>query len=97
MNPYVLSQEADKDVEEVYAYGKHRFGATQALTYLLGLQQQMEHLARLPDMGKHRPEIKEGLFSMPYNSHIIFYRKLPGYIRIVRVLYGGRDLRKFLG
>ncbi len=93
---YVLSQEADNDIEDIFEYGQYRFGASQAIQYLIGLNDHFKAIAKNPDIGKERKEIKEGLFSFPYVSHIIFYRKMKGYVRIVRVLYGGRDLIKFL-
>lgn len=93
---YVLSQEADNDIEGIFEYGQYQFGASQTIEYLIGLNNHFKAIAKNPDIGKERREIKEGLFSFPYISHIIFYRKMNGYIRIVRVLYGGRDLVKFL-
>ncbi|NYJ26846.1 type II toxin-antitoxin system RelE/ParE family toxin [Allomuricauda sp. ARW1Y1] len=93
---YVLSQEADNDIEAIFAYGETKFGSTQAISYLIGLNEHFEAIAQNPDIGKKRNEIKDGLFSFPYNSHIIFYRKMKNRVRIVRVLYGGRDLKNFL-
>ncbi|MGW9687019.1 type II toxin-antitoxin system RelE/ParE family toxin [Flagellimonas sp. 2504JD1-5] len=93
---YVLSLEADNDIEDIFEYGQYRFGASQTIQYLIGLNDHFKAIAKNPDIGKERKEIKEGLFSFPYVSHIIFYRKMKGYVRIVRVLYGGRDLVKFL-
>ncbi|WP_422082017.1 type II toxin-antitoxin system RelE/ParE family toxin [Ulvibacterium sp.] len=95
-NGYVLSQEADNDIEDIFEYGEYRFGNPQAIEYLLGLNDHLKAIAKNPDIGKERKEIKDGLFSFPYMSHIIFYRKMNGYIRIIRVLYGGRDLVRFL-
>jgi toxin ParE1/3/4 len=93
---YVLSQEADNDIEAIFAYGEIKFGSTQAIAYLVGLNEHFEAIANNPDIGKKRNEIKEGLYSFPYNSHIIFYRKIRARVRIVRVLHGGRDLKNFL-
>lgn len=96
INGYVLSQEADNDIEDIFEYGEHQFGTSQAIEYLIGLNNHFNAIATNPYIGKERKEIKDGLFSFPYISHIIFYRKMSGYVRIVRVLYGGRDLIKFL-
>ena len=96
MSKYVLSEEAEKDVEEIYDFGLYKFGSAQAINYLIGLQKHFESLANNPNIGRERNEIKEGLYSLPYISHIIFYRTLTDRVRIVRILYGGRDLIKFL-
>jgi len=93
---YVLSQEADNDIEDIFEYGEIKFGAYQAIEYLIGMNNNIEAIAKNPDIGIERKEIKNELFSFPYKSHVIFYRKMSGYIRIIRVLYGGRDLIKIL-
>jgi toxin ParE1/3/4 len=97
MTPYyVLSEEAVIDIDAIFEFGEYKFGHAQALKYLIGLEKNFDQLSNNPNIGRERNEIKEGLFSLPYVSHIIFYRKLPSKIRIVRILYGGRDLIKFL-
>lgn len=96
MSKYVLAEEAENDIEEIFDFGENKFGNAQAITYLIGLEEHFEALAKNPDIGKKRNEIKKELLSLPYVSHIIFYRILENHIRIVRVLYGGRDLVKFL-
>lgn len=96
MPRYTLSREAENDIEEIFDFGEYKFGHEQAIKYLIGLQEHFELLAKNPKIGKQRSEIKKGLFSLPYVSHIIFYRVLEKNIKIVRVLYGGRDLIKFL-
>ncbi|MBA4745812.1 MAG: type II toxin-antitoxin system RelE/ParE family toxin [Muricauda sp.] len=96
ISDYVLSQEADDDIEDIFEYGEHKFGTSKAIEYLIGMNNHFEAIAKNPDIRKERKEIKDGLFSFPYVSHIIFYRKMDGYVRIIRVLYGGRDLIKFL-
>ena len=96
MSKYVLSQEAENDIEEIFEFGETKFGNAQAISYLIQMEEHFMLLAKNPGIGKKRNEIKEGLFSLPYVSHVIFYRILENQIRIVRVLYGGRDLVKFL-
>jgi toxin ParE1/3/4 len=44
-----------------------------------------------PQLWKHRPDITEGLYSYPQQSHVIYFRAYgdpPGLIEIVRVLHG---------
>lgn len=91
---YTLSEEAVKDIDELIEFGENKFGNSQAVKYLIALAQEFERLADNPEIGRKRNEIKPGLYSKNHISHIIFYRKLDTKIRIVRVLYGGRDLMK---
>ncbi|MCR9182932.1 MAG: type II toxin-antitoxin system RelE/ParE family toxin [Flavobacteriaceae bacterium] len=96
MNHYVLSQKTEEDIEDIYNYGIYRFGKDQALDYLISLQSYLHILVKNPEVGKQRDEIKKGLYSFPYASHIIFYRIFKNHIRIVRILHGSRDLKRFL-
>lgn len=93
---YVLSEEAAVDIDDIFEFGEYKFGNVQAIKYLIGLEEHFEKLRDNPDIGRERNDIKKGLYSLPYISHIIFYRKLEEKLRIVRILYGGRDLIKFL-
>lgn len=93
---YALSEEAASDIDDIFEFGEYKFGNAQAINYLIGLEEHFEKITKNPDIGRERNEIKFGLFSLPYISHIIFYRKLSHKVRIVRLLYGGRDLIRFL-
>lgn len=93
---YVLSEEAVADIDEIFEFWEYKFGNSQAIRYLIGLEEHFEKLSDNPHIGRARNDIKEGLYSLPYISSIIFYRKLRGQLRIVRILYGGRDLIRFV-
>lgn len=95
MDYYILSEKTKEDIDSIYDYGHQKFGKDQALNYLIELRSYFEFLLKNPNIGKQRDEIKEGLFSFPYSWHIIFYCIFKNHIRIVRVLHGSRDLRKF--
>lgn len=95
MDYYILSEKTKEDIDSIYDFGNQKFGKDQALSYLIELRSYFEILLKNPNIGKQRDEIKEGLLSFPYASHIIFYRIFKNHIRIVRVLHGSRDLRKF--
>tara|TARA_Y100000815_G_C13079018_1_gene401193 strand:- start:221 stop:514 length:294 start_codon:yes stop_codon:yes gene_type:complete len=96
MHHYILSKKTQEDIDAIYDFGVHKFGGDHALNYLIELRAHFELLLSNPEIGKQRGEIKDGLYSLPYASHIIFYRILKNQLKIVRVLHGSRDLRKFL-
>lgn len=95
LSEYRLSIEADKDIEEIFDYTMETFGLNQTLIYLKDLETTLSHLARNPEMGKDRSEIKSGLRSFPFVSHMVFYRILPDHLRVVRILLASRDISKF--
>lgn len=92
---YILSEIADKDLEDIFDYTFDEFGFNQAEKYLLEIEEIFQHLIVNPQIGKKRDEIKQGLYSFPKDNHIIFYRILDDHIRVVRVLHGSRDLPKY--
>ena len=92
---YILSEIADKDLEDIFDYTLDEFGFDQAEKYLLEIEEIFQNLIINPQIGKKRDEIKLGLYSFPKDNHIIFYRILDNHIRIVRVLHGSRDISKY--
>ena len=93
---YVLSAEADQDLDEIYDFILEQFGSTQAVIYLTQLDELLEPLCHNPEMGRERTDIRDELRSMVYNNHVVFYRVLKNHLHIVRVLHGSRDIPKFL-
>lgn len=89
---YVLSKDADLDLEEIFDYTETEYGFNHAVTYLTDLEKVFESLVFQPEIGRQRNEIKKGLFSITEQEHTIFYRILDNNTRIVRVLHGSRDL-----
>jgi toxin ParE1/3/4 len=92
---YVLSVAAEHDLDEIFDYTQTEFGANQAATYLLEIETRLIELSKHPATGRARNELKRGLRSYPHASHIIFYRIMNGYIRVVRVLHAKRDVSRF--
>jgi toxin ParE1/3/4 len=93
---YVLSQEADKDLEDIFDYTADKFGVSQAIEYVSSFDEVFIHLSINPKLGRERNEIKRGLRSPVKDSHVIFYRVMQNHIRIVRVLHASRDVVKFI-
>jgi toxin ParE1/3/4 len=49
-------------------------------------------LARLPELGRTRPEISKEVRHFPVGNYLIFYRPVPDGIEILRILHGARRL-----
>jgi len=93
---YELSQEADNDLSDIYDYTTTQFGMEQAVKYLLGFEDTFAVLCDQPKLGRMREEIRSGLRSISYVSHLIFYTVLRDRIRVVRVLHASRDIVRFI-
>ncbi|MEZ5007175.1 MAG: type II toxin-antitoxin system RelE/ParE family toxin [Chitinophagales bacterium] len=92
---YVLSEAADKDIEEIFDYTNYKFGFNQAVTYLENLEEFFQKLVEYPELGRARDELKVGLYSLTMQSHVVFYRILNHSIRIVRVMHKSKDVNLF--
>ena len=89
---YQHSKFAEKDLEDIFDYTHQKFGLDQAILYVLSFNEVFTLISQNPKLGIDRNEIKKGLKSFVYKSHIILYRIITNKIRIVRVLRGSRDL-----
>jgi len=92
---YILSTEADRDLEGIFDYTAESFSVDQAVKYLNELDETFSSIVSNPEIGRKRDEIKEGVRSLVKSSHIIFYHIGHDHIRVIRVLHGSRDLPKF--
>jgi len=93
---YRLTEKAEHDLEEIIDYTHEQWGTLQAHTYLDGLETRGQLLAENPDLGTRRGDVLAGLFSFPYESHILYYYKQPHGITILRVLHNRMDPMKHL-
>ncbi|MGV8094940.1 MAG: type II toxin-antitoxin system RelE/ParE family toxin [Mangrovibacterium sp.] len=93
---YRLSQEADRDLEDIFDYTAREFGVDQAIAYVSEFEEVFVSLAVNPELGRNRDEIRNGLRSFVKGSHTIFYRILKNHIRVVRILHGCKDIIKFV-
>jgi toxin ParE1/3/4 len=92
MSGYVLSSDADEDLQAIYVFSMQEWGNRQAALYLNELYDTFERIARLPAIGRQRGELAEDIRSVPHGPHVIFYRPWEGEVAIVRILHGSRDI-----
>ena len=84
---YQLTEEATRDVEEILAYSVNSFGIAQTEHYFEALKECIELLAGNPDIGHSAEDILPEYLRFPYESHVIFYKRLTSSILVVRVLH----------
>jgi len=93
---YKLSDIAEDDISAIFDYTATHYGRDQAIRYLTGIDDRLNFLLAHPEIGKERPDIRQGLRSLIYEHHIIFYRHQSDYLRIIRVLHESSDMPRFL-
>jgi toxin ParE1/3/4 len=65
---------------------------TASVKFLSNLDHTLETLAKMPGLGPARDELLPGLRSFPIGNYVLFYRRVPTGIELVRVIHGSRDL-----
>ena len=88
---YRLPSRAEAELAEIWVYSAERWNQEQADRYIHALVNRFEWLCDNPPLWNPRPDIAEGLFSCPQQSHVIYFRPQgnpPDVIEIVRVLNG---------
>ena len=94
MARFVLTKEADKDLEEISYYTVNKWGAAQRNKYLWQLINRLRELANTPTLGLKCPELYNTPFKYHEGRHLIFYRPIKGGIEVIRVLHEAMDIPK---
>jgi toxin ParE1/3/4 len=89
---YVISPEAEIDLQDIFDFTAEEWGEIQAEKYLYELFTVFDLLVLRPRIGRARSELVEELRSFPSGAHIIFYMMWNDQIAIVRVLHASRDV-----
>jgi len=84
---FQISIEAEGDIDQITAYSKNAWGWRQAGRYLDQLEDGFHLLAQHPSVGRSCDSIQAGLRRFEVGRHVVFYRAMPGGVRIVRVLH----------
>lgn len=87
-----ITAHARTDLRQIHSHiGKDNPEA--ARRFIERLRAKARQLAETPGMGRSRgQDLRPDLFSFPVGRYILFYRKQPDGIVLVRVLHGSRDL-----
>ena len=97
MSEFVLSIEADEDLQSIFLYSIENFGEAQAERYVRHLYETFQMLADHPNIGRLRPELGDEMRSFPHQRHVIFAIPVGTRTGIVRVVHGARDLDAIFG
>jgi toxin ParE1/3/4 len=82
-----FSRRAEADLLEIASYTLRTWGTAQADRYISSLEQCCRLLAHNPSLGRSCDSIRTGLRRMESAHHVVFYRKRPDGIFIVRILH----------
>ena len=72
MLKYRLTSNAQSDLIEIRRYTLTQWGSLQSKKYLSELRQAIALLSDRPAIGKLRPDLSQGVFSLLHTSHVIY-------------------------
>ena len=90
MKQYIISPEANKDLEEIIDYFASR-NIDAGERFIDEFNKKCRYLANFPNMGRSYSDVKDYLRGVSLNGYIIFYRVTDIGIEILRVVSGYRD------
>ena len=86
-----ITNDAEKDLINIYLYGVEHFGMTQAENYLESIHSKITVAAEHPSFGMDYGFVQKGLRRLESKAHAIYFRSSTEGIRILRVLSGRMD------
>ena len=69
-----LTRDAQQDLTAIRRYTVDTWGQERSRRYLQGVRDTIELLVEFPGQGLDRPDVREGVFSFPYGSHMLYYQ-----------------------
>ena len=84
---------ADQDLKRIYNFVADFAGSASARTIIAGIEAHCQTLLDYPRRGTPHPELRPGLRTVPLGKAVIAYRVENRNVIIVRIRYGGQQLR----
>jgi len=95
---YILSKEAEQDLEKIWLYTFENWSIEQADRYLNLLLDEMDYLCSKPNSGAAFGNIRKGYWRTKVKSHFIFYKinTKREELEIIRILHEMMDIDNHL-
>jgi toxin ParE1/3/4 len=90
-----LSLRALGDIQEIRSYTVERWGQDQWLRYFTALSSALERIAADPGCGRPRDLIRDGMRSLSFERHLIFFQSASdpeGTVAILRIVHERRNI-----
>jgi toxin ParE1/3/4 len=96
MSGYRLSPRAQADLEDIWDYTVDQWGGGRAEAYIRQIYEAVETLVATCGAARSCDEIRRGYWKYPVGSHVIFFRRHPYGIDVVRILHSRMDFARHL-
>jgi toxin ParE1/3/4 len=94
MKHYRVSKDAEKDLDEIFAYWAERASVNIADRLIDAIVERFWLLGEYPAAGRACDDIAPGVRCFPAGQYLIYYRKIRRGVEIAHVFRGARDQRK---
>ncbi|MBX3573964.1 MAG: type II toxin-antitoxin system RelE/ParE family toxin [Mesorhizobium sp.] len=91
-----ISAQAQRDLEEIWAYSVENWGEDQAVQYVAQVRAALELLRTNPGLARPAEDVRPGLRKFTVGSHVLYVRLGDRFLRLVRVLHGRMDAGRHL-
>jgi toxin ParE1/3/4 len=91
-----ITTQANQDLLDIGEYTEREWGNEQREKYIKQLFDRINWLSRNPQLGKPRPEIKEGDYSFSEGKHLIFYFFDDEKLTVIAILHERMDFVRHL-
>ena len=97
MASYIISEEALKDIDNIWLYTAENWSFEQADRYFNLIFDEIEYISEHFEVGRDFRHIRKGYRYSKVKSHLIFYKKSQsGKIEIIRILHENMDIENRL-
>lgn len=94
---YKLSNEAQRDLEQIWLYTHENWSIEQADRYLNLIFNEIEYLCQKSNSAMNFDSIRKGYWRSKVNSHFIFYKiSYTNELEIIRILHERMDIENQL-
>lgn len=96
MAKFIISKNAQRDLNEIGTYTQNNFGLSQANIYREKLNNAFKTIENFPKSGRHVDGLSSNLNRYEVEKHIIFYDITDQTITIIRILHEAVDFLQIL-
>ena len=94
---FILTEEAQIDLDAIGSYTLERWGPQQVIRYLTQIDESFHSLGRTKANDRDESRIQPRLLSVKSGSHVIFFRRREnGDAEVLRILHQRMDFRRHL-
>ena len=94
---FIISEEALKDIDNIWLYTAENWSLEQADRYYNLILDEIEYISKKFESGSDFGHIRKGYRFSKVKSHLIFYKKSKsGKIEIIRILHERMDIENRL-